>query len=191
MTTASSLLKALPPRGPLDWLALVILLDQIPRNCYRGEAAHVAFTFFDPLARDVTLAAMGDGKDIPHADPRIRWAFARRFWFYLPLMHAEDLATHERAVAEYARMAEDIEAVVSGTVARGDDCEEAREAARVAAGDKEGARTLARVQMEFEMKHYDIVRRFGRYPHRNGAMGRETTEDERTYLENGGETFGG
>lgn len=190
MTTASSLLKALPPRGPLDWLALVILLDQIPRNCYRGEAAHVAFTFFDPLARDVTLAALDEAR-IPHADPRVRWAFARRFWFYLPLMHAEDLAAHERAVAEYARMAEDIEAVVSGTVQGDDDCEEAREAMRVAGADREGARTLARVQMEFERRHYDIVKRFGRYPHRNGAMGRETTAEERAYLENGGETFGG
>ncbi len=55
----------------------------------------------------------------------------------------------------------------------------------------EGAKALAKSMTDFERKHYDIVKQFGRYPHRNAAMGREMTEEERRYLENGGETFGG
>lgn len=190
ITSAEGLLSVLPPRNPLDWLSLVILLDQIPRNCYRGPAAGVAFSVFDPLARGVALAAMDIG--IPHAQPEVRWAFARRFWFYLPLMHSEDMAVHERAVAEYGRMVADIDALVAASQQGAAEVPaEQREVVRVIGADVEGAKTMAKLQMEFEMKHYDIIKQFGRYPHRNAALGRETTAEEKEYLENGGETFGG
>lgn len=175
-------------RSSLDWLGLVILLDQMPRNCYRGAAASVVFNVFDPLARDVADRALALG--IPNARPELRWTFSRRFWFYLPLEHSEDMATHERAVVEYKGLVADIEGLLDGT-AEDDGSAERREAARVLGANREGALALAKGQMDFEMKHYNIIKQFGRYPHRNAAMGRETTEEEREYLANGGETFGG
>jgi uncharacterized protein (DUF924 family) len=42
----------------------------------------------------------------------------------------------------------------------------------------------------FGDKHVDLIRRFGRYPHRNRWLGREHSAEEREFLENGGETFG-
>jgi uncharacterized protein (DUF924 family) len=46
------------------------------------------------------------------------------------------------------------------------------------------------VRYRIEKKHYDIIKRFGRYPHRNEALGRGYTALEKEYLESGGETFG-
>jgi uncharacterized protein (DUF924 family) len=50
--------------------------------------------------------------------------------------------------------------------------------------------TVHEVRYRIEKKHYDIINRFGRYPHRNEAPGREYTAEEKEYLESGGEAFG-
>lgn len=86
-------------RGELaDWgrtaegaLALVLLLDQIPRNVFRGSA-HAYAT--DPLARAVARRAIDDGHD-----RKVDAALCT--FFYLPFVHAEDLAEQQRAVALY------------------------------------------------------------------------------------------
>ena len=39
-------------------------------------------------------------------------------------------------------------------------------------------------------RHRDIVARFGRFPHRNAVLGRESTTEERAYMAAGGESFG-
>src|SRR3981189_2247070 len=88
--TGDVLLRAVQPSDPFDWLSLVLLLDQIPRNCYREASASVVFSYFDPLARDIALAATERG--IPDREPQIRWQFTYRSWFFLPLMHSENLA---------------------------------------------------------------------------------------------------
>ncbi|KAL6870139.1 hypothetical protein ACO1O0_001475 [Amphichorda felina] len=188
-TTGREILEAANPQGPLDWLSLVVLLDQLPRNCYRGDEASVAFTVFDPLARDVAAAAIERG--IPETDPQIQWLICRRMWFYLPLMHSEDLAMHEQATEAYARLAADMESLASGSQEGAKDgVDEVRaRAVRVMAGHGERAIGMAKMQIEFEKKHLDIIRQFGRYPHRNKALGREPTAEEIEYLANGGETF--
>ena len=190
VTTGQQIIDAAKPQGPLDWLSLVLLLDQIPRNCYRGDEAAVAFTVFDPLARDVAEAAMQRG--IPDEDPQIRWFLCRRMWFYLPLMHSEDLALHERATAAYARLVADTEALAAASESgqQQDGADELRgQAARVVADQRERAVNMALYNAEFERKHLEIIQRFGRYPHRNKALGREPTAEELEYLANGGETF--
>lgn len=86
-------------RGELeDWgrdaegaLALVLLLDQIPRNVFRGSA-HAYAT--DPMARAVARRAIDDGHD-RNVDA------ALRTFFYLPFVHAEDLGEQQRAVDLY------------------------------------------------------------------------------------------
>ena len=44
--------------------------------------------------------------------------------------------------------------------------------------------------VRFAREHHDIVERFGRFPHRNRTLGRESTEEELRYLADGAPTFG-
>jgi len=120
-------------------LALLILLDQFPRNLFRNDARAYAT---DTKARAIAKRAIAHGTDRLFPLPE------RRF-FYLPLMHSENLADQERCIAL---------------------CREA--------GDEEGVK-----HAEF---HADVIRRFGRFPHRNPALGRETTAEERAFLDAGG-----
>jgi uncharacterized protein (DUF924 family) len=120
-------------------LALVIVLDQFPRNMFRGDARTYAA---DPLARAVAQRAIARGFDQTYVPPE------RRF-FYLPFTHSENLADQERCVA-----------------------------LNRAAADEEGTK--------WAELHADIIRRFGRFPHRNGALGRAATAEEQAFLDGGG-----
>jgi uncharacterized protein (DUF924 family) len=120
-------------------LALLIALDQFPRNLYRGSA-HAFAT--DPLARRIARKAVAAGFDEAFAPPM-------RGFFYMPFEHSEDLADQKLAVELFA-----------------------------ACGDEEGLK-WARV-------HLDIIERFGRFPHRNPALGRITTAEEQAFLDEGG-----
>ena len=120
-------------------LALVIVLDQFPRNMFRGDARTYAA---DPLARAVTERAIARGFDQRYAPPE------RRF-FYLSFTHSENLADQERCVA-----------------------------LNRAAADEEG--------VKWAEIHADIIRRFGRFPHRNRVLGRVTTPEEQAFLDAGG-----
>ena len=128
-----------------DWLgnaegalALVLLLDQIPRNVFR-RSGHAYAT--DPLARHYAQRALQLGLDT-------QVDLTLRSFFYLPFQHSEAMADQERALELFSRLP--------------------------AGGDR-----WARL-------HYDIIRRFGRFPHRNAALGRETTSEERAFLAEGG-----
>jgi uncharacterized protein (DUF924 family) len=120
-------------------LALVLLLDQIPRNIFRGTAHQFAT---DPLARLVADRAIAAGHDSAIEA-------ALQPFFYLPFEHSEKMADQTRSVALFA-----------------------------ATGDAEN--------MKWAELHADIIRRFGRFPHRNAALGRETTPEEQAFLEEGG-----
>jgi uncharacterized protein (DUF924 family) len=120
-------------------LALVIVLDQFPRNMFRGDARSFAA---DPLARAVADRAIARGFDKLYVPPE------RRF-FYLPFTHSENLADQERCVA-----------------------------LNRAAADDEG--------VKWAELHADVIRRFGRFPHRNQMLGRATTADEQAFLAGGG-----
>lgn len=190
VTTGAEILSAVTPSTPLDWLSLVLLLDQMPRNCYRAEEAGVVFQYFDPLARDIAAEALARGMV---DQPEIRWNFTRRMWFFVPLMHSERLEDHKKSLREYERMQQDVEGLVTlGQLSddAGDQDPQRQKAAKVVKANAEAARAMALTQLDFEKKHYVIIERFGRYPHRNKVMGREPTAEETEYLENGGETFG-
>ncbi len=119
--------------------ALLLLLDQFPRNLYRGSPQAFAA---DPLALAVAERAIARGFDQAFENPE------RRF-IYMPLMHSEDLADQQRCVAL---------------------CE--------AAEDPEG--------VKFAEIHRDIIRDFGRFPHRNPVLGRQSSAEERRFLDDGG-----
>lgn len=121
-------------------LALLLLLDQIPRNIYR-DTAHAFAT--DPLALAVAERAIDAGFDRATSP-------ALRLFFYLPLEHAENAAMQARAVALVGPL-----------------------------GDAEKQFTYSKI-------HRDIIARFGRFPHRNAALGRISTPEELEFLASGG-----
>ena len=120
-------------------LALIILLDQLPRNAFRG-GAHMFAT--DPLALLFAKEAIRRGHDRAVA-PQLR-AFV-----LMPLMHSESLDDQERLLTLL-------------------DPETEAETYR------------------FAIIHRDIIARFGRFPHRNASLGRDTTEDEAAFLRSDG-----
>jgi uncharacterized protein (DUF924 family) len=129
--------------APDGALALLLLLDQFPRNLYRGSA-HAFAT--DPLARKVAGVAADAGFDQALA-PELRP------FFYLPFEHSERLEDQDRSVAL---------------------CQAHFEAS----GDKH--------TLDWAIIHRDIIKRFGRFPHRNAALGRATTPEEQAFLDSGG-----
>ena len=120
--------------SPDGALALVLLLDQLPRNMFRGDRRAWRT---DPVALMAADRAIERGYD-GRVDPELR-----RF-FYLPLMHSEAMHHQERSVALNEPLGE--------------------EAARYA------------------RLHLDLIARFGRFPHRNAVLGRESTPEEEVYL---------
>ena len=186
--TSEDILTAINPTSPLDWLALVLLFDQIPRNCYRGSESGVVFKVFDPLALGVAQRANGSG--IPVQDSSIRYRLAYRPWFYLPLMHSEDPAMHETAVKEFEAVGSDIRSLIQSDpndLSSAD--QDTRKCREVLVERREQAENVCSMTMELEVRHQVIITRFGRYPHRNEALGRTPTAEEKKYLEEGGETF--
>jgi uncharacterized protein (DUF924 family) len=120
-------------------LALVIVLDQFPRNMFRDSTRAFAA---DPLARAVAGRAIARGFDQQAAMPM-------RSFFYLPFEHSENLADQERCI-ELMR----------------------------ATGDAD--------LLKWAELHADIIRRFGRFPHRNDVLGRTTTAGEKAFLDGAG-----
>ena len=119
-------------------LALLIVLDQFPRNMFRDDARAFAT---DALARGVADRAIVEGRDQ-------RIELAMRSFMYLPFEHSEEMADQERSVALFAPLGED--------------------------------------SLKWAVLHADIIRKFGRFPHRNAVLGRTTTPDEAAFLDDGG-----
>ena len=133
-------------------LALIIALDQLPRNLFRGSPRAFAY---DHATAALCLAAAATGQD--HELLPIQ-----RVFLYMPLQHAEDLQAQTAGVKLYQGLAEDA-----------CDWPEYEE-----------------VFLPFAKLHYDIIRRFGRFPHRNAVLGRENTPEEAEYLAGDAPTFG-
>lgn len=131
---------AISPRGTL---ALLILLDQFPRNMFRNDGT--AFST-DKQARAKAKKALELGWDLKIDTPE-------RQFFYLPLMHSECLGDQERAVRLIReRMASDS-------------------------------------QLLHAKAHREVIRKYGRFPHRNVDLGRKTSAEEQQYLDSG--AYGG
>jgi uncharacterized protein (DUF924 family) len=119
-------------------LALLLLLDQFPRNAFRGTPRMYAT---DGLAREMADQAIALGHDR-------RVDAALQVFFYLPFGHSESLADQDRSVALVRRLGEP--------------------------------------DASHAQRHCGIVRRFGRFPHRNPILGRTMTAEEQLYLDEGG-----
>lgn len=132
---------------PLSALALVMLLDQVPRNIFRSTPR--AFVS-DHLALATTRRALERGFDqeVPAA-----W----RLFFYLPFEHSEVLADQERGLALLEALPP-----VPGRPA----------------------------ETHMSRRHLEIIARFGRFPHRNAILGRESTTAELAFLDESDWRFG-
>ena len=140
-------------QAPRSCLAIVVLLDQFPRNLYRGMAE--AFQY-DSRALDVASRGIAAGY-------LEQLSLIEQCILVLPYEHSEILSV-QRAGMKL------MEQIVDG-----------------ASPEWEPA---ARISLEFARKHLEIIERFGRFPHRNVVLGRPSTDAERAYSEDGGESFG-
>lgn len=132
---------------PQGTLALLILLDQFPRNVFRGTPASFSS---DSMALDIAVNAIAKGQ---HREVTIM----QQPFFHLPLMHDERLISQVASVA----LCETLQSR----------CEGNPEVAKL------GEATLGAAK-----SHLNMIRRFGRFPGRNEALGRESTSEEIEFL---------
>lgn len=163
----------------------------MPRNCYRGASSAVVFDYFDKLAVAVAQAAVKAG--IPERSPEIRWQSAYRCFFYLPLQHSEDRLIHDEAIRQCRLMGEDLNSLAAQPEAPSAEEDDGfkLQAWQAVHKDVEAAKALAVNQMNFQTRHTALIDKFGRYPHRNEALGRENTAAETEHFASGGDVFGG
>lgn len=142
--------ETLAAEQPATWtdtaearLALIIALDQFPRNIWRGSA-HAFAT--DPLAL-MHAKALRDGGTDGFSDEMLLFAF-------LPFEHSEVMANQDEAVR-----------LIDG----------------LGPSEMEGG-----TYGDYARRHREVIERFGRFPHRNAALGRESTSEEHEWLEAGG-----
>ncbi len=135
------------PRGTL---ALIIMLDQFPRNMFRGTPRMYAT---DAKALATARRALDAG-----IDPGIEEALIpiERLFVYLPFEHSEDLADQRRSVELCQRLVDMPDSELTIATA---------------------------------LRHLEIIERFGRFPHRNAILGRETTAEEAAFLEEPNSSF--
>ena len=122
--------------------ALIILLDQFPRNMFRGSAKSF---WSDALARETAGRAIAKGQDMKLPE-------VGRHFIYLPFMHSECLEEQERSVSLYCSRFPDTDAE----------------------------------NLVHARAHREIIRIFGRFPYRNEALKRKTTETEAKWMAEGG-----
>jgi len=129
---------------PAGAVALVILLDQFPRNLFRGTARAFAS---DPLALAVASRAVDAGMDqlVPPVE---------RMFLYLPFEHSESLEAQRRSVALFESLPVTPE---------------------FSAVERDHT-------VDYAHRHKVIIERFGRFPHRNAALGRASTPEEIAFL---------
>ena len=116
-------------------LALVLCLDQLPLNMFRGQVESFAG---EGLSRLIAEEAIERGFDQSLSNEQ-------KAFLYMPYMHSEDLADQDRALALFEQ-----------------------------AGLMDN--------LKWAKHHRDIVARFGRFPHRNAILGRESTAEENAWL---------
>jgi uncharacterized protein (DUF924 family) len=138
--------------SPPSALALVLALDQLPRNLHRGSPRAFAS---DAAALDVSLDAQARGFERALSP-------VERCFLYLPLEHSESLAHQQRSVALFEALA---------------------------AQASPELREFLEVTADYARRHRDVIARFGRFPHRNGVLGRASTAEETAFLEQPGSSF--
>ena len=134
------------------WLALILLLDQLPRMIFRDSPRAFAG---DSRAQALVRKGIAAGLD------RQLQAIERVF-VYIVLEHAEDLALQDQAVQCFAALHE--------------------------AADEHDKPLFADF-LGYAQRHRAVIARFGRFPHRNAILGRESSAEEVQFLTEPGSRF--
>jgi uncharacterized protein (DUF924 family) len=137
---------------PEGWLALVLLLDQLPRMIHRDTPRAFAG---DERAQQLVRDGLAHGGDMLLSP-------IQRVFIYLVLEHAENLAVQDLAVAHFTAL-------------------------RDIAAEHEQA--LFRDFLDYAERHRDVISRFGRFPHRNAILGRDSSDAEQSFLQQPGSSF--
>jgi len=137
---------------PEGWLALVLLLDQLPRMIHRDTPRAFAG---DERAQQLVRDGLTHGGDMLLSP-------IQRVFIYLVLEHAENLAVQDLAVAHFTAL-------------------------RDIAAEHEQA--LFRDFLDYAERHREVISRFGRFPHRNAILGRDSSDAEQSFLQQSGSSF--
>lgn len=130
----------------LSCLALIVVLDQFPRNMFRNSPQALAT---DPQALQLANYAVAKGFD--------RQLLSVQRWFiYLPFEHSENLTNQQTAVKLFSSLKDDPDSQAS---------------------------------IDYTYRHLEVIERFGRFPHRNKILGRESTPEEEEFLKQPGSKF--
>lgn len=135
-------------RNPHSRLALILLLDQFPRHLFRESSQSFSY---DDKAQDICVKGIGEKQDQS-------LSMIERAFFYLPLMHAEDLHLQNQSLVQYRVLADK---------------------ARTQFPKNEDYYFMT---LDYALKHHAVIQRFGRFPHRNQMLRRESTSEELDYL---------
>ncbi|WP_426416801.1 DUF924 family protein [Aestuariirhabdus sp. LZHN29] len=152
LTNLSAKSPALLENSPQGRLATILCFDQFPRHIYRGRERSFAW---DRRARALVRQGLDAGDDR-------KLGAMQSVFFYMPLMHSEDLPHQEQGVALF-------EALALRT--RGEERKQVEASVRSA------------------HQHREIIIRFGRFPHRNRALGRQSSDEELEFLTQPGSSF--
>ncbi|OQR37609.1 hypothetical protein BWR59_00520 [Pseudomonas sp. Bc-h] len=137
---------------PQGWLALVLLLDQLPRMIFRDTPKSYAG---DKRAQELVKHGLKLERDLALTP-------LQRTFIYLVLEHTENLAAQDDAVRRFT----DLLALLPST-----------------------ERAYFTRTLDYAKKHRAVIERFGRYPHRNEVVGRESTTEEVEFLKERGSRF--
>ncbi|MFL1527019.1 DUF924 family protein [Pseudomonas sp. O230] len=137
---------------PEGWLALVLLLDQLPRMIFRDTPKSFAGDI-----RAQALVAQGIAADF---DRQLRPI--QRVFIYLVFEHCEHLAVQDEAVSRFIALV---------------------------AEQPEADRAVFADNLDYAERHREVIARFGRFPHRNTVLGRESTAQELAFLSQPGSRF--
>lgn len=138
---------------PENCLALIILLDQFPRNLYRGQASAFAS---DEQALQLSREMIKQGLFV-------QLDYPERAFALMPFQHVESKKCQQESVELFQEQADSA---------------------------PEDWKKIMQGYADFADQHYQIIERFGRFPHRNKVLGREDTAEEAEYLSEGGSRFG-
>jgi len=149
--------------GPFEAMAGIVIMDQFTRNAYRGSGQ--AFSLDNKaLSWADTLLTTGASKQLPHLI---------RVGLFLTHMHSENIENNDRGI-ELAK--KEIEHRI-------------QELGEGANQEEDPAIKAYKGSVQFAMLHRESILKFGRYPKRNKAIGRESTEEEAKGLEDGSIKF--
>lgn len=132
--------------APDSLLALILVLDQFPRNLFRGTRREFASDTQALAAAQLAVARGYDRAFLP----------VQRWFVYLPFEHAEDLALQRRCLKLFEGLRTDLDSAYT---------------------------------IDYARRHYEIIARFGRFPHRNAMLGRTSTPEEIEFLKQPGSGF--